>query len=153
MTYYFSLDIEDSLYSDIFTNKEKTLFEGYTYKAFVDVETPSDIRKQWEIFNKRAWDIRPNSHTMYIFYNNQLVSNLYVTSSDDVGTYHSARTSESHRNKGFYKYFIFRGLEILMKREVKRISIETGQKYLWPFWYRLGFKRIDDIHKIAKSFR
>ncbi len=153
MPYYFSVNTEDLLYPNGFTEKEKTLSEGYKYLAFIDKDVPIEIKKQWQELNKRAWDLRPNAYIMFVFYGDKLVSTFYVTSKGSVGTCHSARTSEDHRRRGFYKYFVFRGIEILLDRNITRVDIETGQKYLWPFWYRLGLKRVDTIDKIAKSFR
>lgn len=151
MSTYFAIDRAAIDYPKCFTSEEQQLAAGYDFLALSGDQVPSSLIQQWEELRGKKWKIHANSWVMFILKNDKVVSTMYVTHKDNIGTFHAAFTLLEHRYNGFYKYFLYNGMGYLIEQGVSRFEVDTDKEHLWRVWRRLAFEQVDMVNKITKG--
>jgi hypothetical protein len=150
MNNYFAINRDVINYPACFSEKEQRLPAGYGFAAMEKTQVPPKYIKQWAKLRGKAWRVHKNAWVMFILAKEKVVSTMYVTHQDQIGTFHAAFTLPEHRHNGFYKYFLFRGMQYLIDQGVCRFEVYTDKEHLWRVWQRLALERVSTVNKITK---
>jgi len=148
---YFAAELNELDFPNCFDEKTRKLKESYKMFALYEEEVSPKLRKEWEQLRGKKWNVIKGSWIMFITDKAKIISTMYITYKDTIGTFHAAFTYPEYRSNGFYKFFAYMGMSHMISKGVTRFEVHTDKEHLWNVWLRLGFHRTETINKLSQS--
>ena len=117
--------------------------KGYIFLSFAGPNVPQHYITQCVSLTGRKWQVRANSHVLFLTHNDQVVAIRYFQVDQDANTAegYAAFTQKGHREKGLWKYLLLKFLIIAQEKGIATVIATTEKQFLWPFFLSLGFKK------------
>lgn len=116
---------------------------GYVFLSFDAPNVPPHYITQCVSLTGRKWQVRKNSHVLFLTHNDQVVAIRYfqVDESTSTAEGYAAFTQKGHRQKGLWRYLLLKFLIIAQEKGITTVIATTEKQFLWPFFLALGFKK------------